>query len=245
MNAKTLLTALATTAALAASSANAAVLLGGYHGGNESPNALQSAAPGVSNISVTLARSGLSTDITQGFSQISTAKWGTTTLDVAAPTGQLPAELAIFQGASTNAGDNTLTMTITNNGTVDLLLNAIHWNVKKDFNNVGPNEQSLTYISGDLADADATGTGNFTLANGTNGHDVVLSSFLTDTTLAAGESATFRWTHGAAQDPAPITGNTSLRMDNFAISGEVIPEPGSLALAGLGGLLIAARRRRA
>lgn len=221
----------------------ASVLLGGYHGGNESPNALQSAASGVSDVSVTLTRSGISTDITQGFSQINVATWGTTTLDVGAPLGQTPAALAIFQGASTNAGDQVLTLTITNNGTLSVLLDSIHWNIKKDFADIGPNLQSLTYSSGDLADADGLGTSNFTLANGTNGHDIALSSFLTDTTLAAGESAVFTWTHGAAQDPAPVSGNTALRMDNFAISGEIIPEPSAALLGGLGMLALLRRRR--
>ncbi len=240
---KTKLASLFAILPLVTAAHGASVLLGGYHGGNDSPNALQSSAPGVSNISVTLTRSGLSTDITQGFSQISTSNWGTTALDVSAPTGQTPAELAIFQGASTNAGDQILTLTITNNGLLTVLLDSIHWNIKKDFADIGPNLQSLTYSSGDLSDADGLGTGNFTLANGTNGHDIALGSFLTDTSLAAGESATFTWTHGDAQNQTPSSGNTALRIDNFAISGEVIPEP-SVALLGAIGFMALLRRRR-
>lgn len=250
MKAKKRLTALAVTALAIGStisSADAAsVLLGGYYGLNESGSALQSTASGVSNISVSLSRSGLSTDITQGFSQINTANWGNTTLDVAAPTnngGGDDLRNAIFQQAATNANDHVLTLTITNNGSLSVLLDSIHWNIKKDFNDIAPNLQSLTYTSGDLADAGGLGTGNFTLANGTNGYDIALSSFLTDTTLAAGESATFTWTHGAAQDPAPVTGNTALRMDNFAISGEVIPEPSTALLAVLSMLALLRRRR--
>lgn len=226
-------------------SANAAsVLLGGYYGLNESGSALQSAASGVSDISVTLVRSGTaSTDITQGFSQINSANWGNTTLDVAAPTigNGDDSRNAIFQSAAATAGTHILTLTITNNGTADLLLDSMHWWVKKDINDAGPNLQTLTYTTGDLADATGTGTGTFAISNGVVGYDVALSSFLTDTTLAAGQAASFTWEHGDAQNPLA---NTALRMDNFAISGEVVPEPSSVALLGLGGLALFARRRR-
>ena len=239
---KTKLASLFAILPLVTAAHGASVLLGGYYGLNESGAALQSAAPGVSNISVTLARSGVSTDITQGYSQINNANWGNTTLDVAAPTIGNGDDLrnAIFQGASPNANDQILTLTITNNGTQDLVLDSMHWWLKKDINNQGPNLQSLTYSTGDLADANGTSTGSFALANGIVGYDIALSSFLTDTTLAASESASFTWTHGAAQD---ALGNTAIRMDNFAISGTVIPEP-SAALLGALGLLMFLRRRR-
>jgi hypothetical protein len=241
MNIKTkaILTTIAVTAGLAAGPANAAsVLLGGYYGLNESGSALQSAAPGVSNISVTLARSGLATDITQGNSQITSLLWGNQALDVSPPVNGG----AIFQASSLNANNNVITLTITNNGTFDLVLDSMHWWLKKDVNNEGANLQSLTYSTGNLADANGSSTGTFALANGVVGYDVALNSFLMDTTLVAGESASFTWTHGAAQNPL---GNVGLRMDNFAISGTVaVPEPSSALLIGLAGLGLLVRRRR-
>lgn len=215
----------------------ASVLLGGYYGVNESNAALQSPTLAGMGITTTLTRSGVSTDITQGTSQISSLLWGTQALDVSPPVNTA----AIFQGGSVNANDQVITLTITNNGTQTLVLDSMHWWLKKDINNAGPNLQSLTYTVGNLSVANGTGTGNFAISNGVVGYDVALSSFLTDTTLAAGESATFTWTHGAAQNPSL---NTSLRMDNFAISGTVVPEPSSAVLLGSLGLLGLLRRRR-
>lgn len=37
-------------------------------------------------------------------------------------------------GSTTSAGDQTLTMPITNHGTLTLELDSIHWNIKKDIN---------------------------------------------------------------------------------------------------------------
>jgi hypothetical protein len=191
----------------------APVLLGGFHGENET--AQQS--PSISDVSVTLARTGASTDITQGFSQVSTtARWGTQALDVVPGDTNLAANHAIFQSGTTTP--ITLVVTITNNNAADLSLDAIHWIVKKDIANVGPPSGTLTYASGSLSDAAGTGTA-FAIANGTVGLDIALSGFLSDTTLASGESVVFTWAHSAPQDPG---GNTALRMDNFAISGSIV-----------------------
>lgn len=224
----------------------ASVLLGGYYGLNESGAFLQSPTLAGSGIVTSLVRTGVSTDITQGISQINSANWGNTTLDVAAPTigNGDDSRNAIVQSAVVDASDNpqpfTLILTVTNGGTADLSLDSIHFWVKKDINNQGPNEQTLTYTAGDLTDATGTTTGTFGLANGVNGYDVALNSFLTDTMLGAGESASFTWSHGLAEDPA---GNTAIRIDNLAISGFVVPEPSTVWLGCLGlfGLL---RRRR-
>jgi len=43
----------------------------------------------------------------------------------------------------------------------------------------------------------------------------------------------------------PATAGKIIRLDNVRVNGEVIPEPASAAMIGLGGLLILARRRRA
>ena len=191
----------------------APVQLGGFHGENET--AQQS--PSISDVSVTLARTGSSTDITQGFSQVSTtAGWGTQALDVAPADSKSPANHAIFQSGTTTP--LTLVLTITNNGTADLSLDSIHWIAKKDVANVGPPSGTLTYTSGSLSDPTGTGT-TFAIANGIVGIDISLGSFLSDTTLANGESAVFTWAHDAPQDPL---GNTALRIDNLAVSGEVV-----------------------
>jgi hypothetical protein len=182
-------------------------LVGGFHGGNET--ALQSGT--ITNVNVTLTSS--TGDITQGFSQITSTLWGATDLDVDAPTGQTPAELAIIQ--ATTITPFTLTLTVTNNDTVDLPLDALHFIVKKDTDNQGPQDFTIAYTAGDLGSPASTIIG---LPNVITGFDVPLASFLGDTTLAAGETATFTWTSGAPQDPA---GNTAIRIDNFAISSPV------------------------
>lgn len=242
MDMKTLLASL-TALTLVATSANAAVLLGGFHGENETA---QQSATVVGDVSVTLTRTGASSDITQGWSQMSSSLWGSEALDVAAADSNSPAPHAIVQSAVVDANDDpnpfTLVMTITNTGTNDVVLGKYHYRIKKDINNEGPNSATLTYMTGDLTDTDGSFAA-LAIPNGTNNaFDIDLSGFLTDTTLSAGESAVFTWAHGPAENPA---GNTAIRIDNMAISGEVIPEPASLALLGIGGLLIAARRRRA
>ncbi len=178
-------------------------LVGGFHGANET--ALQSGT--ITNVDVTLTNT--TGDITQGNSQISSTLWGTTALDVASPGNTL----AIFQGSTLTPF--TLTLTVTNNQAVDLPLDALHFIVKKDINNAGPQDFTIAYTAGDLGSPASTIVG---LPNGINGFDVPLAGFLGDTTLAAGESATFTWTPGAPQDPA---GNTAIRIDNFAISSPV------------------------
>lgn len=79
-------------------------------------------------------------------------------------------------------------------------------------------------------------------------------------TAATGDFS-FSWTYPAQPNRGPMTvANYTLnsnevffgfgtvddaaRFDNIVINGELIPEPGSLALLSLGGVLLAARRRR-
>ena len=71
---------------------------------------------------------------------------------------------------------------------------------------------------------------------------------LTGLTGLTNTSVTFTWTvyYGTINGDPPTGGNNSNRhafLDDIKITGNVIPEPGSLALLGLGGLLIARRRR--
>jgi len=189
------------------------VLLGGFDGSNET--ALQSSA--ISAVAVTLTSS--TGDITQGFSQIDGILWGTTDLDVDA-TIQTPNALGVVGSPSAF----TLTLTITNNGDSDLSLDKIHFIVKKDIANEGPNAVTITYIAGDLGAAGSSTVVG--IPNGTIGHDVSLAGFLADTTLSNAESATFTWATGAPENPA---GNTGLRVDNFAISGSASGAPDTTA----------------
>jgi hypothetical protein len=234
---KTYLTALVALLMVAAS-ANAAILLGGF--GGTSSTAIQS--PSATDIAVTLTSPQVGGVPMDGFSQINNTLWGTAALDVAAPTigGGDDLRRAVIQEGTVNPW--TLVLQITNNGTLDIVLEQIHFRTKKDINNQGPNSGTLTYSSGDLSDTAGASTG-FSIPNGAgNPFDITLSGFLNDTTLGAGESATFTWAHGAPEDPQ---GNTALRLDNFAISGTVseIPEPATLAMGLLGLTMLAARRR--
>jgi len=232
------LAAIAAAAALTGGSTHAApILLGGF--GGTSPTAIQS--PAATDVAVTLSSSQVAGVPTDGFSQINLATWGSAALDVAAPTIGNGDDLrrAVIQEGTNTAW--TLQLQVTNNASLDLSLAQFHFISKKDLNNEGPNAGTLAYTAGDLTDGTGASTA-FAIPNGTNNtFDIDLSGFLTDTTLAPGESATFTWAHGAPEDPA---GNTALRLDNVAISGELIPEPASLALLGMGGLLIAGRRRK-
>ena len=206
----------------------ASVLLGGFEGIND--NAFQS--PTATGVTVTLTSS--TGDITPGGGsfQSNPSTWGTLALDVATTDA---GNRQIVQSGS----PYTLTLTITNvSAAADVLLDSIHYWTKKDIANVGPPSATFAYTAGDLGAANST---SLAIANGVTPTDFALSGLLSDLTLAVGESATFTWTTDPPQDP---TGNTGLRIDNFAISGEVIPEPSSAALLGLGCLALIRRRRK-
>jgi len=221
---------------IASSAQGQVVLLGGWEGLNDGLAPKQSSSVSGS-VTTTLFNNNLgNNDVTNSFSQINTPLWGTTDLDVDAAT--------IGNGDDNRNGiwnafaALTLTLTVTNNGAQDLVLDSIHFNVRRDAASA-QNLATITYTAGNLSDS--TGSNTTTALSGTGGngtgYDIDLNSFLTDTTLANGESATFTWAS---------SGGTSggHRLDNFAISGSVIPEPSSFALllAGLG--LLTLRRRR-
>jgi len=195
------------------------VLIGGF--GGTSSTAIQS--PLMTSISVSLTSPEVSGVPTDGYSQIDNVLWGSTALDVEAPTianGDDPNRKAVIQEGTNPAW--TLVLAVTNNANLDLILDKIHFLTKKDFNNQGPPSGTLAYTAGDLSDATGTNT-SFSIPNGSNNpFDIALSDFLTDTILAPGESATFTWAHDAPDNPD--TGH-ALRLDNVAISGELIPLP--------------------
>lgn len=216
------------TFAAFATSANAAVLLGGFDGaGGTDPgsysNPLQDTSA-VGNVSVTLSASGGGPTGTP-FQTASGGTWGTQDFD--------PDPSQASNGGPAVARENsyTLTTVVTNTGSADVTLAGLHWRNKADA--AGAAESAIfTYASGDLADANGTNDTIF-LPGGINNIDYDLSDLLTDLTLAPGESATFTWA---------VAGTRWTRVDNWAFSGDVVPEPTSLALLALGGLMIARRR---
>jgi len=147
---------------------------------------------------------------------------------------------AAYRGTSSNV----MTLTLTNGTASAYSIDSLHFDFGVRTN--GPNSFTANYTSGGLGPAPAlidTQTG-LAQQNSTNGNlfqfDYTLSSSLSDTTLAAGESAVFTFNF------SDTTGSgTSLSLiDNVAFQGAVIPEPSSFALLGLGGLALLARRRR-
>ena len=196
----------------------ATVLLGGYDG-NQAAMGTPSSIPvrhasAVGNVSFTLSTSD---PIAGGFNwagmQSSNILWGTTDLDPDASTAN---NNCVF----TQDGPMTMTFTVTNTGTEDVTLQTLHWISKRDVS-ASASAATITYASGDLAGT----SGVHSLGGiGTTGHDFDLGSILTDATLSAGQSATFTWYAGG-----DTSINTRLRVDNFAISGNIAGTPGNFA----------------
>lgn len=154
----------------------------------------------------------------------------------------------------TNSGSNlslsrhrkpgSLTITLTNDSGVDRTLNGFY------FDSVGRFAQSaklwtITYggsISG-------TGTGgtltqsDMMAASAAQRDWFVDLSGLTDNNWEAGSSAIFTLNFTGGASPTGTGGGHETLVDNIGITATAVPEPTSLALLGLGSLLIARRRR--
>ena len=214
--------------------ANAAtILLGGYDGTNAIGSPKQDAAA-VGNFSFGASFSGtvINNRFNPGAFYNGGALWGNTSFTTAADSSNNSNFLLV------DVHPVTLTFVATNTGTQDILLDAFHWRAQRD-RGTSPTVATITYTAGDLTDTvggSADQTMGTAASSSNAGYDFALSSILTDRTLAAGESATFTWVTNDMDD--------RLRLDNFAISGSVIPEPSSAALLGLAGLALVARRRR-
>jgi hypothetical protein len=241
----------AATTLVGASAADAALLAGFYDAGTDA-------------VVVGLAANTRETGITATFDGRGRGGagnfWGSndtthgTTLGGAAPAGDSETDTAIYRVSANFSGG---VFTITNNTGFDVSLETLAFDYHNN-DEVGRDywdNLALTYESGDLAVADGTLINSVTGLSRHNSVDGIAMqggdyadfdwslAGLADHTLADGESATFKilatFTDTAANNARNFAG-----VDNVGFIGTVgIPEPASLALIGLGGLLIARRRR--
>jgi len=267
MNTKALLTALIATAALAAGSAHASILLGGFDG-NQTQNVI---APGATNnnqgvkelVNAKQDAGAVGNVSTRIWTEPNTNKelqWSATNTSTATGNWGLTdfatdASTANDRWVITQQAASWINYEITNTGTLDVMLDKFHISTRRLNSGAAPSpgspdtltislQQNGTFadppvLSGpDLGDS-VGGSADINLATDTdwNHHELFFSSFLTDLTLAAGETATFRIANNE--------GGARLYLDNIAVSGDIIPEPASLGLLAAGGLLLAGRRRRA
>ncbi|MEM6507347.1 MAG: PEP-CTERM sorting domain-containing protein [Planctomycetota bacterium] len=145
--------------------------------------------------------------------------------------------LIVEKGGATDT--HTFTITIPDLGSAFVNLT----NLSFDFGEVGPDDGAPTWtISSDLGGgtitpntANGAGTGNFN----TDSASLALAGSFSGLNNT---SVTFTLTDAAGGNNNNNTWGTWI--DNVTLTGEVVPEPGSLALLGLGGLLVASRRRR-
>ena len=134
----------------------------------------------------------------------------------------------------------TVTFTLTNNSAEDYYVDGLHFDFtareKTSNAQAGYNAFVLEYTSGGLGPASTmidTQTDLPYTINGSQtgeqgdypGYDYALSSYLTDITLAAGESAIFTMTFDGAADA--YLGSP---LDNVAFTGTVAPEPATMGL---------------
>jgi hypothetical protein len=147
----------------------------------------------------------------------------------------------------------TVTLTLINNTGSEYSLSSIGFDFAPRTNaggDAGPRSFALSYVSGNLGTGPvAIGSQSslpIWIANTTNvqsnfpDYDLALSPALSDTTLANGEQAVF--TLVLSNFTQASVGSV---LDNVAIVGNLVPEPGGGVLALAGGLCLSARRRRA
>jgi hypothetical protein len=264
MKSKKLLTLLA--AAGMASSANAAsILLGGYDGTQTQTTIAPATVTSVTGVrqltgakqdalAVGAVTTRIWTDqatnkelqwaLTQ--TSTSTGNWGLTDFTTDAQTGA-----GVF--VVTQQAASWINYEITNTGTDNVVLDKLHFATSRTNATTAPTqitislEQNGTFanpvvLSASPLSAFTVGAANtITMVGSTawTGYELTLSSILSDYTLAAGETATFRIANNL--------GSARLYLDNIAISGTIVPvpEPRAALLGGLGLLALLRRRRTA
>ncbi len=139
-----------------------------------------------------------------------------------------------FSGGSTHAvrvrttsGNEHLDLTITNNTGLPLPLSRLHF----DFggHDAGPLTCAVSYLSGDLADANGTlldtvtrPTGSTSVADYSD-YDIDLASALSDTLLGNAASATFRLTFSNATSATTASGIDNISLSRGSSTGTFIP----------------------
>lgn len=157
-------------------------------------------------------------------------------------------------GEGTNSGSNlslnraskpgTITITLTNDSGLDRTLDGFYFDATGRFTQ-SAKDWTLTY-SGAISGAAANGTlteADMMAATPAQRDWAVDLTGLTDNNWEAGSSAIFTLTFSGGAASTGTGGGQETLVDNIGITATAVPEPGSLALMGLGGLLIARRRR--
>lgn len=137
---------------------------------------------------------------------------------------------------STGLNDGTrLQFTVTNTGSSDYELTRLRFDHLASWANTP--SLAIDVVSGDITHASLTnlvltGIGSAPTTGNWDDTDISLTG-LADHTLAAGQSATFRI----------ITTGVGAFIDNVGVTGSVIPEPATIGMLGLGGLIALLLRR--
>lgn len=151
--------------------------------------------------------------------------------------------------------DGEVTLTITNNGAADLVLEAFHMDALA-FRPKAARTYALNVLSGDITNGNVFTSGDpmndnstnavFHLGGGLSGHDQhedieLPLTGLADNVLEVGGTAVIQiaFSNGVGDG----SGGHHLFLDNVAISGSVVPEPATLSLIAFAGIGIMAVRR--
>ncbi|MFN3165793.1 MAG: PEP-CTERM sorting domain-containing protein [Phycisphaeraceae bacterium] len=150
------------------------------------------------------------------------------------------ASTGTYIGQTGGSGSYAFTITA---GVDQVILETFHFDARRKRNN-SPENWSVDVVAGDisLVNLGSGSLGNTLGTIGPSDHDDfdLDMTGLADNVLDPGQSATVRisWSGGN-----PTNSDQRTYMDNVGFSGQVVPEPASLALLSLGGLMIARRRR--